>query len=222
MAGLIDKNAAPEQEPPEGSPTDLKEDVAEGAPEGMPANDAEDAQEGQDGALSPENVAGKIKMPPELQNAYERVVLAGMKVMFDKSSHESALQQLQGPGPVAERLGKAIAGLMVLLFKQSNQTMPPQVIIPAGTDLLVRAADFLKKSGKEQVTDQDIGEGLSVMIETLLTKFGLDPAKVLNSYDGSNIPEQGGGLVDQAAGAAPPITDAENPAEETAPDEEKD
>lgn len=216
MAGLIDKNAAPEQEPPEGSPPDLKEDVAEGAPEGTPANVAEDAQEGQGEALSPEAVASKIKMPPELQNAYERVVVAGMKVMFDKTSHQSAVQQLQGQGPVSERLGKAIAGLMVLLFKQSNQTMPPQVIIPAGTDLLVRAADFLKKSGTEQVTDQDVGEALSIMIETVLTKFGLDPAKVLNSYDGSQVPAQGAGLVDQAAGAPPAP-----PVEEAAPVEEK-
>lgn len=180
-------------------------------------------------ALSPENVASKIQMPPELQNAYERVVVAGMKVMFDKSSHQSALEQLQGEGPVSERLGKAVAGLMVLLFKQSNQTMPPQVIIPAGTDLLIRAADFLKKSGSEQVTDQDVGEALSIMIETILTKFGLDPAKVLNSYDGSQVPAQGAGLVDQAAGQpgqppgqpAPPVAEPEGPVEEAAPDEEK-
>lgn len=232
MAGLIDKTMQPEAEAPEGSAPDMREDAAEGAPEGTPANEREDAQEGQGGDLSPEGISDKIKMPPELQNAYERVLVAGMKLMFDPQSHEIALQQLQGEGPAGPRLGKAIAGLLTLLFKESNQTMPPQVMIPAGTELLVRAADFLKQSGTEQITDADIGEALTVMIDTLLTGFGLDPEKVLAAgYDASAVPEQPGGLVDKAAGnlaekAAPPsenegatedavaTDDAENPLED--------
>ncbi len=196
MAGLIDKQM-PEQEPPENTPADLKEDQAEGAPEGSPANAREDSAEGRGQELTPEAVDAAIKMPPELQEAYQRVVIAGMKVMFDPSTHALAMKQLQGDGPISQRLGRAVAGLLATLFKESNNTMPPQVLVPAGTSLLVRAGDFLKKSG-EQITDADIGEALAVMIETVLTGFGLDPQKVLAA--GYQAPQ--GGLVDQA-GAQP-------------------
>lgn len=193
MAGLIDDANKPEEAPVE---------------QESPKSDAAPTSPESDGELTPEKVSASIKMPPELQEAYERVVVAGMKVMFDPKTHQMALEQLQGEGPISQRLGRAIAGMMILLFKESNNTMPPQVIIPAGTDLLVRAADFLKKSGIEQVTDEDIGEALNVMIETLLQGAGMDPAKVLNSFDASQVPEQGaapakGGLVDQAAGNEP-------------------
>jgi hypothetical protein len=152
------------------------------------------------GDTSVEAVDRSIKMPPQLQEAYERVLLAGLKVMFDKQTHELALRQLAGEGPVAERLGKAIAGLLVLLFKQSNETMPPQVIIPAGTSLLVRAADFLNQSGVEAVSQEDLGEAMAVMVEAVLTKFGVDPQQLLNSYQ---QPAAGPGLIEGAQAPQP-------------------
>jgi hypothetical protein len=47
------------------------------------------------------------------------------------------------------------------------------------------------------------------MIETLLSAMGVDPAKVLNSFDASQVPEQPGGLVN---GAAPPAAPPGPPA----------
>jgi hypothetical protein len=132
-----------------------------------------------------------IKMPPELQEAYERVVIAGMKVMFSKDSHQLMLQQLQQGGSVGERLGKGVTGLMMLLFKQSNATMPPQVIIPAGVELIAQAADFLKQSNMEQITNEDIGEGMQIMITSIMEKFGVDQQQIqqmVNQYSNQNIP----------------------------------
>jgi hypothetical protein len=44
--------------------------------------------------LDTETIKENIKMPPELQEAYERVVIAGMKVMFSKESHKLMLDEL--------------------------------------------------------------------------------------------------------------------------------
>ena len=103
--------------------------------------------------LTPEVIQQNIKMPPELQEAYERVVIAGMKVMFSKETHRIMLKEMQQPGPVAERLGRGIAGLMLLLVKESNNTMPPQVIIPAGLELMMQAVDFMRKTGMGKITN---------------------------------------------------------------------
>lgn len=200
---LIDQAAAPTEQP--------APDVAETA--APPSENKDAAGPATSDALSPEKVDASIKLPPELQSAYKRVVIAGMKVMFDPKTHQLAMEQMKGDGPIAQRLGTAIAGLMLILFKQSNNTMPPQVLIPAGTSLLVRAADFLQKGGAEQITTKDIGGALEVMITTLLSKAGMDPEKVMNS--GGAAPEQGtppAGLVDQAAGPAP--ADAAAPAQQ--------
>ena len=143
------------------------------------------------GELNADVIKQNIQMPPELQEAYERVVIAGMKVMFSKNTHQMMLQQLQQGGTMGEKLGKGVAGLLLLLFKQSNATMPPQVIIPAGVELVGQAADFLKQSGMAEVTNEDIGEGVQIMITTVLEKFGVSRdqlQQMLNQYSNQNIP----------------------------------
>ena len=149
--------------------------------------------EGED--LDTQAIKDNIKMPPELQEAYERVVIAGMKVMFSKESHKLMLDELQKEGPMGQKLGTGIAGLMLLLVKESNGTLPPEVIIPAGINLLTRAADFIRKSKIEKITNGDIGEAMEVFISTILEKFGVDPAKMadmLNQYSNENIPDEMG------------------------------
>lgn len=134
-------------------------------------------------------------MPPQLQEAYERVVIAGMKVMFSKESHKLMLDELKKEGPISEKLGKSIAGLMLLLFKQSNNTMPPEVIIPAGVNLLTRAVDFIRKTNVEKITNADIGDAMELMITTILNTFGVSPEKMsqmVNQYSNENIPNEMG------------------------------
>jgi hypothetical protein len=140
--------------------------------------------------LNAETVDQNIKMPPELQEAYDRVVIAGMKIMFNKDSHKLVLKELQRKGPLSKKLGMGIAGLLLILFKESNESMPPAVMIPAGVKLLMQAADFLRETKLEKVTNKDIGDAMEVMITTLLQKFGAPPERlqqVLNQYDNAGV-----------------------------------
>lgn len=145
--------------------------------------------------IDTETIKKNINMPPELQEAYERVVIAGMKVMFSKESHKLMLDELQKEGPLGQKLGMGIAGLMLLLIKESNGTIPPEVIIPAGINLLTRAADFIRKSKIEKITNADIGDAMEIMISTILQKFGVEPEQMeqmLNQYSDENIPAEMG------------------------------
>jgi hypothetical protein len=133
--------------------------------------------------LTPDAVWSNIEMPEELQEAYERIVLAGMKILFSQGTNRELLKRIDGPGPIGIRLGKGMATLMLLLFKQSNQTIPPNVIIPAGLYLLSQAADFLKKTEVEEVTNKDIADSMVEFINTLITSFGGDTQKMYELFD---------------------------------------
>lgn len=140
--------------------------------------------------LTPEVVRSNMQIPPDLQRAYDKTVLAGMKLMFSKETHQLMLKEFEREGPLAKRLGEGVAGMLLMLFQESNRSLPPQVLIPAGTDLLVQAADFVKKSGLEKVTNKDIADGLEIMIGVLFDKFGISTDKVLQmvgNYDRSNV-----------------------------------
>lgn len=133
--------------------------------------------------LTAETVTRDIKMPPELQQAYERVVIAGMKVMFSKETHQLMLKEFERGGPLSERLGNGIAGLMLLLFTKSNQTIPPQVMIPAGVNLLMQAVDFIRAAQLEPIKNADVGAAMQIMIATLLEKFGVSNDKLMSLVD---------------------------------------
>lgn len=105
-----------------------------------------------------------MEMPPELEKPYNRVVLAGMKVMFSKDTHEMALQALQGDGPLSERIATGIAQLMGILVQQSNGTLPGEVIIPAGLNLLLQACDFIDRKGIEPIDENVIAEAMASFI----------------------------------------------------------
>lgn len=157
--------------------------------------------------LSAASITSKFQVPPQLQKAYEKIVLAGMKVMFDPQTHEMALQQLDGEGPIEDRLSTGIMGLMAILWQQSNQTMPPQLIVPAAVALYLQAVEFLKKSG-EEITPEQLSGGLVKTITLLLEKFGVDPKQIQQLFGGGadmgaamqkagapEAPQQGGGLI---------------------------
>ena len=129
------------------------------------------------GKITPESIRSQLHLSGNQGAQLDRIVLAGKKVMFDKSTHQLMLQQMDGDGPMPEKLGKGVAGLMGLLWQESKQSLPPQLLIPAGMVLVAVAANFLQQAG-EQITDQDIGSGIEVMVSAMLQTSGVDPNKV--------------------------------------------
>jgi hypothetical protein len=125
-----------------------------------------------------EEVQSKIQLPPELQDAYTRVVAAGMKVMFSKETHDAMLQQLAAPGDTATKLGQGVAKVVIFLFNESNGTMPQEVIVPAAMILLIKAAEFINQSGKGKVSDEEIGQAMEILIDSLFEGFGEDRAQL--------------------------------------------
>lgn len=145
-------------------------------------------QENQD--ITPDQIRQSMDIPDDMKEAYLKVVSAGMRAMFSKESNQAAVDTLmRGGGPLAQRLGMAIAGLLGMMVKASNGTIPPQVLIPAGVELLVEAADFLRRSKLEQIDNQVIGDAMDVMVKAVLKAANVDP-------------EQLSGFVQQQAGGA--------------------
>ena len=148
-----------------------------GEPKGSPAGKAAPADKAPAGKTSPEAIRAGLHLQPKEAAQLDRIVLAGRKVMFSQQSHKLFLDQLDGPGTLAQKLGQGVAGLMGLLWQESKQSLPPQLLIPAGMVLVSVAADFLRKGGMD-VTDQDVAGGIEALVTALLQAGGVDPDKV--------------------------------------------
>ena len=112
-----------------------------GEPKGSPAGKAAPAEKAPAGKTSPEAIRAGLHLQPKEAAQLDRIVLAGRKVMFAKQSHKMFLEQLDGPGDIAQKLGQGVAGLMGLLWQESRRSLPPQLLIPGGMVLVAVAAE---------------------------------------------------------------------------------
>lgn len=159
------------------------------------------------GDLTTKNIKAKLNIPPNLQNAFDRVTTAGMKVLYDPATQDEIKQHLAGPGDMGTKLGEGIATVMLHMFKESNGTIPPNIMIPAGIYLVVEAADFLSQSGKFQIVDSDVGSAIQILIKSLMTAFGINSSNAQQlsaQVEGQSLPGQAsapGGIIQSAQGA---------------------
>lgn len=129
------------------------------------------------GRLSAQAMIEQMHLDPQQREQLDRIVLAGMKVMFDQKSHKMLLEQMNGPGTIPDKLGKGIAGLLGLLMQESQNSLPPNLLIPAGIVLMARAAEFLNGSGTP-VPPETFAQAMTSMITLVLQTFGVDPQRV--------------------------------------------
>ena len=113
------------------------------------------------------------KMPENDRDAVRRVVLAGMKVLFSKETHNQIFDNIRPEDqvPLEDELGAGAANLMMMLYQESKQTMPQQAIIPAGAILLARACEFIHQTKIAPVTDDIYAEAMQMFTVVMYDKF---------------------------------------------------
>ena len=136
------------------------------------------------GAMAPKVIMEQMNVTPQQKPMLERMVAAGMRLMFDKRTHGMMLEQMQGDGPIEQKLGQGIVGALGVLWQESKGSLPPQLLIPTGMVLLAHAAEFANKTG-ESVTPEQFGAAQQIMIDTLLQQAGANPEAIA-----SKVPDQ--------------------------------
>lgn len=136
-----------------------------------------------DGDLSPASMLGKMKLSPQQQPQLARIVEAGKRVMFDEKTHHLMLESMNGQGPIEQKIGGGVVSLLGMLWHESKQSIPPELIIPAGVVLVAEACDFLNQSGSP-VTPERQGAATEFMIDTIFKGAGVDS----NNLEGAAQP----------------------------------
>ena len=131
------------------------------------------------GAVDIEAIKSKTNVPPEFKKKYDAIILSGMRIMFDKKSHESMfLAQLNKEGPLASKISEGVVALFYMLWEQSNKTIPPQLVIPVTFTLTLEAFDFCQQTGEPEATPETLGLAIEQSYEQILGKFGFDSAQI--------------------------------------------
>lgn len=142
--------------------------------------------------ISAESFRAKMTLPPELKKSYEAGVKNGLLMMFGKQAREETLKFFEQAEAIPRALADGIYSVVVFLYTQSNGSMPPQIVIPVGVELLAHAVDVARKAGFE-VSDEDVAEGMGEFVEAVLVATGADPQKMQQMVAGmdSGLSPQG-------------------------------
>ena len=145
-------------------------------------------------------------MDAKTGQAYDRVLTAGMKMLYSPESAEMVTSLVMNDEvPVPNKLGEGVGNLLIMMDNQGNGTIPKEVIIPVGVALMFEAADYLFECGIE-ITEEDMGQGLELLLTTVMTGYGIDTAKMDQIIDdmGKRLGfEEGAGAVGGEEVAAP-------------------
>jgi hypothetical protein len=146
------------------------------------------------------------QVPPDLSNAFERIITAGLKIMYSPETRTMLANQLKQSGEATEIVGEGVAKLMAILYQQSKGTMPMKAAIPAAQVLTCEALDFAQQAGTLQVSGDSIAATTKAMVTYLLQIFGFSQAKI-QQYIQAGMAHQGQGTMPASAdagGGAPP------------------
>lgn len=121
-------------------------------------------------------------VPPELHDAYARVIAAGQKLMYSPEMREELRAEIARDVPVPTKMAEAVTGLMLTMDQQSKGGIPVDVIFPCGLELLSEAADVLIAAG-QPVTQEDWNEAARQMFVIMSRKFGAKDEEIMGAAE---------------------------------------
>lgn len=127
--------------------------------------------------ITPQSLQAKMRLAPAQASQLQRIEVAGMKVMFSPQTRQMLQQAMAGNAPLAQKIGVAVAGLLGLLMKESQNSIPRQLLLPAGILLVAHAAEFLAHAGTP-VNDQDVAKAIEIMQAVVMRANGVDSNKL--------------------------------------------
>ena len=169
MAGIIEQQMHPE--------SGESEQVESQESQQMQGQEPSEDHGGQGFDHSAELKKMRESMPEKMRNAFDRVVLAGQKILYGKETQDMIDEFLNQNAPLEEKLGAGVANIVVMIDNKANGAIPKEILVPAGTVLLFDAADFLTQSG-EKISTTVIGKAYEIMFYGIFAAYGAEPQQV--------------------------------------------
>lgn len=138
---------------------------------------------------------------PEEQQTYEKVVLAGIKVLTDVS--DQVLQMLQsGADNPPQSLADTTWTIMSAIDEKSGGNIDVGVLVAAGSEVMQNVGEFANEAGIFQVDEKVLNQGWQIIMQKLSDEYGIDwGAETGEAMQGMD-PQELQGIVQQQQGYA--------------------
>ena len=123
--------------------------------------------------------AGGKNATPADQDAYDRVVVSGMKLLNNDQIRAKMFALLQqGKGSPAKILGNAALQLMGILREKAPKGIPESVVGSAGIEIMMMLAEEADKAGVFTVDERTLKGAAQILIRGLATMYNIPPQEL--------------------------------------------
>lgn len=153
----------------------MESSVDDSEAEAMPTEDTADMPEGSsvlqqidDGIL-----AG---VDPDHRAPLEKVVVGGQRLLYDQETHQKLMDNMRDIGEDSDPRNVAIAvgGIMTILKEDAQGGFPDDVLVPAGSMMVIEVIRFLEEAGMLEPTPEFIGNAIEEYLALIMQKVEFD------------------------------------------------
>ena len=152
-------------------------------------------------------------VPPGMTDQVDRIVAAGMKMMYSPDMRDEMMGAIDSEDPTAKKLAENVVGLMLALDQKAQGGMPVEAIFPAAIGLLGEAAGVLV-AAKQPVSQEDFNEAARMVFVMMGKQMGASDDDIM----GAAQQHIGGGDDEDAAHEAMPGDEQDDAAAGEPPD----
>lgn len=128
-------------------------------------------------------------VPPGMQDQVDRIVAAGMKMMYSPDMRDEVMAAVQSDEPTAKKLADNVTGLMLALDQKAQGGMPIEAIFPAAIGLMGEAAGVLQAAGQD-VSQEDFNEGARMVFVMIGKQMGASDEDIMGAAQQHAGPDQ--------------------------------
>lgn len=117
------------------------------------------------------------KLTPQTKEAYDRIVIAGMKVALEPGPNNFAAGLMRQEDPVSAAAIGAI-NLVLMMSKQSKGKMPDDAMVYAAFTMMLLALDFADRTGLVKVGEQELVKAQHVFTNQWFKAVNVSPDRL--------------------------------------------
>ena len=144
------------------------------------------------------------KLPQEIRGPYQQIVVAGMKFLFDDTTHSMMVKRLdaaQQGGRVPGEIVKGTVDVIKVLHQESQGKMNPAAAFPASATLMYHIFEYAEHKQPGIQFDNDIIAGAAQsLMKQMAEAFHITPEQLQQGIEQN---QQQGGDAPPAAAPAP-------------------
>lgn len=119
-------------------------------------------------------------MDQETQQAYFKIVIAGMHIALDKGPNGILASLRLSKDPVADAAKGAVA-MVIVMRKEAKGVMPMKAMVPAALTLMLKALDFADRSGLVKVAEPELVRATHIFTDQIFARTGITKAGLQNA-----------------------------------------